>query len=161
MYALIEVNNLQRVTNCVLLKDNKILLLQKPRRGWWVAPGGKMEQGESVKDTVTREFREETGIYLLDPSIKGIFTIVIKDSDQVISEWMLFTFLATEFAGVNVLESEEGKLAWHEKDKIATLPMAPGDHHIIDYVVKGTGFIYGTFTYTPDFKLLSYRLDPN
>ncbi|MCY8461779.1 NUDIX hydrolase, partial [Bacillus spizizenii] len=33
---------MQRVTNCVLQTDDKVLLLQKPRRGWWVAPGGKM-----------------------------------------------------------------------------------------------------------------------
>ena len=30
----------------------------------WVAPGGKMERGETVRDSVVREYREETGIYL-------------------------------------------------------------------------------------------------
>ncbi len=38
--------------------------------------------------------------------------------------------------------------------------MAEGDFHILDYMVHGSGIIYGTFTYTPEFKLLSYRLDP-
>ena len=66
---------MQRVTNCVLLKENKVLLLQKPRRGWWVAPGGKMERGESVKDACIREFREETGIYLKNPQHKGDFYV--------------------------------------------------------------------------------------
>ncbi|OEH92250.1 8-oxo-dGTP diphosphatase [Bacillus solimangrovi] len=152
---------MQRVTNCVLKQDNKILLLQKPRRGWWVAPGGKMEQGESIKDSVVREFREETGIYLKNPNVKGIFTFTIKDGDQVVSEWMMFTFFADEFDGENVDESEEGKIGWHEIDVLSELPMAPGDYHIIDYVVKGHGTIYGNFTYTPDFQLLSYRLDPS
>jgi 8-oxo-dGTP diphosphatase len=151
---------MQRVTNCVLLKGNEILLLQKPSRGWWVAPGGKMEQGESIKDTVVREFREETGIFLKDPSLKGVFTIIIQDQGQIVSEWMMFTFLATKYDGENVNESEEGKLAWHQTESIASLPMAPGDYHIIDYVSKGSGTIYGTFTYTPDFELISYRLDP-
>nr|MBR9646549.1 NUDIX domain-containing protein [Streptococcus sp. 11-4097] len=41
---------MQRVTNCVLIRDNEVLLLQKPRRNWWVAPGGKMERGETVRD---------------------------------------------------------------------------------------------------------------
>ncbi|MEW8986904.1 MAG: NUDIX domain-containing protein, partial [Bacillus sp. (in: firmicutes)] len=77
---------MQRVTNCVLLKENKVLLLQKPRRGWWVAPGGKMEPGESVKDSCIREYREETGIYLKNPNIKGIFTFIMVDGDKVISE---------------------------------------------------------------------------
>jgi 8-oxo-dGTP diphosphatase len=154
---------MQRVANCVLLKDHQILLLQKPSRGWWVAPGGKMELGESIKDTVTREFREETGVFVKNPVLKGIFTILIQDQGQgqVVNEWMMFTFLATEYDGENVNESEEGKIAWHSIDDVSSLPMAPGDYHIVDFVAKGTGIIYGTFTYTPDFELLSYRLDPN
>lgn len=152
---------MQRVTNCVLVKDNKILLLQKPRRGWWVAPGGKMEPGESVRDSCIREFREETGIYLKNPSIKGIFTFIIKDGDQVLSEWMMFTFFAKDADGISLEESDEGKLAWHEFDHLKNLAMAEGDYHILDYMVHGQGIIYGTFTYTPDYKLMQYRLDPS
>lgn len=152
---------MQRVTNCLLLKDNKVLLLQKPRRGWWVAPGGKMEPGESVRDSCIREYREETGIYLRNPNIKGIFTFIIKDGDQIVSEWMMFTFFSTNADGVNVSESAEGKIVWHDIEKIKELPMAEGDYHILDYMVHGNGLIYGTFTYTPDFELISYRLDPS
>jgi 8-oxo-dGTP diphosphatase len=152
---------MQRVTNCVLVKDNKVLLLQKPRRGWWVAPGGKMEPGESVRDSCIREFREETGIYLKNPAIKGIFTFIMKDGDRVLSEWMMFTFFAKDADGSTLDESEEGKLAWHEFDDLKKLPMAEGDRHILDYMIHGHGIIYGTFTYTPDFKLIQYRLDPS
>ena len=66
--------------------------------------------------------------------------------------------LATDFAGENKPESEEGIIGWHTFDKIDDLAMAPGDYHIIDYLIKGNGIIYGTFVYTPDFELLSYRL---
>ena len=149
------------MTNCLLLKDNKVLLLQKPRRGWWVAPGGKMEPGESVRDSCIREYREETGIYLRNPNIKGIFTFIIKDGDKIISEWMMFTFFSTNADGVNVDESAEGKIVWHDSDDVKNLPMAEGDYHILDYMIHGNGIIYGTFTYTPDFELISYRLDPS
>ncbi len=156
-----EVMKVQRVTNCLLLKDNKVLLLQKPRRGWWVAPGGKMEPGESIRDSCIREFREETGIYLRNPNIKGIFTFIIKDGDKITSEWMMFTFFSTNADGVHVDESEEGKIVWHDIENIKNLPMAEGDYHILDYMIHGNGIIYGTFTYTPDFELISYRLDPS
>ncbi|BDG45837.1 putative Nudix hydrolase YvcI [Parageobacillus sp. KH3-4] len=150
---------LQRVTNCVLVKDGKVLLLQKPKRGWWVAPGGKMEQGESVREACIREYREETGIYLKNPKLKGVFTIVVKDQEQTVSEWMMFTFFADQFAGENVPYCEEGKLEWHPLETIRQLPMAPGDYHILDYALKGSEVMYGTFIYTEDFELLSYRLD--
>jgi 8-oxo-dGTP diphosphatase len=156
-----EVKDVQRVTNCVLIKDNRVLLLQKPRRGWWVAPGGKMEQGESIRDSCIREYREETGVYLKNPSVKGIFTFIIKDGEQIVSEWMMFSFLATNYDGENLDECDEGILSWHDLEDIPSLPMAPGDYHIIDYVIQGSGVIYGTFTYSPNFDLLSYRLDPS
>ncbi|KGM45818.1 8-oxo-dGTP diphosphatase [Neobacillus niacini] len=152
---------MQRVTNCVLIRDNQALMLKKPRRGWWVAPGGKMEPGESVRDSCIREFREETGIYLKNPQLKGIFTFIMKENDQVLSEWMMFTFLATDSDGMRFDESDEGKLEWQQLDQLKNLPMAAGDYHIIDYMIHGNGIIYGTFTYTKDFQLISYRLDPS
>ena len=48
---------------------------------------GTNEEGESVKDSVVREFREETGIYLKNPTVKGIFTFTMKENDQISSEW--------------------------------------------------------------------------
>ena len=151
---------MQRVTNCVLHHEDQVLLLQKPRRGWWVAPGGKMEGGESVKDSVVREYREETGIYILNPQLKGVFTFIIKEGDQIVQEWMMFTFMADSFTGKNVTESEEGILKWHDVKDVPHLPMAPGDSHILDFMLKGKGLLHGTFTYTPNFELIAYRLDP-
>ncbi|HHY74101.1 MAG TPA: 8-oxo-dGTP diphosphatase [Bacillus bacterium] len=150
---------MQRITNCVLRNGNKILLLQKPRRGWWVAPGGKMELGESVKESVIREYLEETGITLKNPMIKGIFTINIKEDDKVISEWMMFTFVADQYDGVNLDESREGKIKWHAIDEVLQLPMAPGDYYILEHCMNGNGTVYGTFTYTAKHELISYRLD--
>lgn len=84
----------------------------------------------------------------------------MKDGDKVLSEWMMFTFFATDSDGVNVDVCEEGELFWHPIEDVKKLKMAEGDFHILDYMVHGSGIIYGTFTYTPEFKLLSYRLDP-
>ena len=152
---------MQRITNCVLANGDQVLLLQKPRRNWWVAPGGKMESGESIREAVVREYREETGIHVVNPSLKGVFTFVIQENNQTVSEWMMFSFLATSYTGTNKHECEEGILEWHKVDEIASLPMAAGDYHIIDYALHGSEIIYGTFVYTPDFELISYSLDPS
>lgn len=152
---------MQRVTNNVYIKEDKVLLLQKPSKNWWVAPGGKMEQGETIRESVIREFREETGIYIKQPKLKGVFTFNIKDGKDIVAEWMMFSFKATEGDGHLLQHTDEGILAWHSIDEIKKLPMAAGDYHIIDYLIHGKGMIYGNFTYTPDFELVSYRLDPS
>ncbi|MDV2886224.1 MULTISPECIES: NUDIX hydrolase [Alkalihalophilus] len=152
---------MQRVTNCVLVNGDQALLLQKPRRGWWVAPGGKMESGESIKEAVTREFREETGFLVKDAKLRAVFSMVIIEDDKIQSEWMMFTFQATQYEGEQLEESPEGSLKWQPLDQITSLPMAEGDKQLFRHVLEHDGLMYGTFHYTPDFKLLSYRLDPD
>ncbi|MCU9612923.1 8-oxo-dGTP diphosphatase [Caldibacillus lycopersici] len=150
---------MQRVTNCIFLKENQILLLQKPRRGWWAIPGGKMEPTETVKESVIREYREETGLHINQPQLKGIYTFLIKRDNEIISEWMMFTFLTEEGEGIQREITEEGILKWHSVDDLSELPMAKGDRFIIEHAVQGKDVAFGTFVYTEDFQLLSYQLD--
>ncbi len=53
---------LRKVTLCLLVKDNKILLAMK-KRGFgvnkWNGVGGKLNKGESVEDAMIRETEEE------------------------------------------------------------------------------------------------------
>lgn len=152
---------MQRVANCILKVGNKLLLLKKPRRGWYVAPGGKMELGESIKESVLREFKEETGLTLIEPRLKGTFTFVIRDGEKTVDEWMMFTFAADSFEGTLLDESEEGELEWVNEEDITKMPMAEGDRYIFEHVLNNSeDLIYGTFTYTEQFKLLSVHLDP-
>jgi len=43
--------------------------------GKWQLPGGKMEWGESVMDTLNREIDEETGGKISDPAFVGVYTV--------------------------------------------------------------------------------------
>lgn len=151
---------MQRVTNCILMDGDRVLLLQKPRRGWWVAPGGKMEPEESVLESVKREYYEETSIRIKKPELFGVFTIIVQDGNTVVDEWMLFTFKATQYEGESIVHSPEGTLQWFSKDDVAELPMAQGDRFIFQHLLYETTPMYGTFYYTQDYSLLSYRLHP-
>ncbi len=151
---------MQRITNCILTNHDEALLLQKPSRGWWVAPGGKMEAGETIKESVVREFREETGLSVKNAELKAVSSMVIVENEQMVSEWMMFTFRASDCTGKQLTASPEGVLEWKNNGEILALPMAQGDKHILSHVLNGEGLLYCTFHYTPDFKLLSYRLDP-
>ena len=151
---------MQRVANCIYIKNNQILLLQKPRRGWWAIPGGKVEPEETVKQAVIREYWEETGITIKNPVLTGIYTFLMRNGDQnEIREWMMFTFFANEGEGEAKEETLEGKLQWHPIEKVKHLPMAEGDHSIIRQALFGKDVLFGTFEYTEDFRLLSYKTD--
>ncbi|GAE28565.1 mutator MutT protein [Halalkalibacter wakoensis JCM 9140] len=149
---------MQRITNCVLTNEDKALLLQKPSRGWWVAPGGKMELGESIKESAEREFREETGLQVEDAKLRAVFTIVVLEKDQPVDEWMMFTFHATSYKGEMFEESPEGKLEWKDIKDVSGLPMAAGDKHMFQHVLYEDGVMHGTFYYTKEMELVSFRL---
>ncbi|WP_430791034.1 NUDIX hydrolase [Virgibacillus flavescens] len=150
---------MQRISNCILIDQNKILLVKKPRRGWYAIPGGKMEQGETIKESAMREYGEETALRLNDPRLAGVFTFSIYDNEKLVDEWMMFTFMAVAFDGELTEHCNEGILEWVDKTKINETPMAEGDREIFKHVLSGSGILYGSFSYTEDFELLSMRFD--
>lgn len=62
-----SLENRVRVRSCgVLIEDSKLLLVElfsPVTNNWvWIPPGGEVEFGESLEETVIREFKEETGL---------------------------------------------------------------------------------------------------
>lgn len=148
---------MQRIANLLVVKDEHVLLLKKPRRGWYVAPGGKVDPGESIYEAAIREFQEETGANPVAPHLKGAYTMVIKDDIQnlVKDEWMLYTFIAYDLEGTIFDKTVEGILEWHPIASLKTLPMAEGDRTNLLFAVSQKGMQYGTFTYTEQYALLN------
>jgi len=60
-----------------ILKDGKILLIKRrnePFKGKWALPGGYVEYGEKVEDTVVREVLEETGLKTKIIDLIGVYS---------------------------------------------------------------------------------------
>jgi 8-oxo-dGTP diphosphatase len=52
-------------TAIIPFPENKILLIKRntiPFKGYWALPGGRMDPGETVEQTIVRECKEETGL---------------------------------------------------------------------------------------------------
>ncbi len=123
-------------TLCYLEKDNKILMLYRNKKendyheGKWNAPGGKFESGESPEECVIREMKEETGLKIENPVLKGMITFPMFDGKN---DWYVFLFRAFEFSG-EMIDSPEGSLEWIEKDKLLDLNLWEGDKTFIPWL---------------------------
>ncbi len=66
----------------IMLRRDRILMAQRgkePLKGWWSLPGGALEIGESLRDGVCREVREETGLEIVPLGVLEIFERIIRD----------------------------------------------------------------------------------
>lgn len=56
----------------VLNEHKEVLLIKSPHKGWEM-PGGKVEKGESLKEAVIRETKEECGLDIEVTKFCGVF----------------------------------------------------------------------------------------
>ena len=67
---------------CVIpvLKDGRIVLIQRRESGLWACPGGMVDWGENIPSTVKRELIEETGLELIKINgLVGVYSEVDRD----------------------------------------------------------------------------------
>lgn len=118
----------KNVTLCYLEREDAYLMLHRVKKendlnhDKWVGIGGKFEDGESPEECMCREALEETGLTLINPTLRGIVTFV---SDEWDTEYM-FLYTCTEFEGT-LTDCDEGVLEWVAKDKVPDLPIWEGD----------------------------------
>lgn len=145
-------------TLCYIQKDNKTLMLHRVKKkddmhqGKWNGLGGKFEPGESPEECVIREIREECGLTLRNPILKGIMTFPQFSKGE---DWWAFIFIAREFEG-SLKESSEGDLEWIDNDKLFDLDLWDGDKIFIEWLKK-KGFFSAKFVYK-DGKLTKHNV---
>ena len=109
----VELTNL-----CLIRRGNEILLQDRVKADWrgLALPGGHVEPGESIVDSVIREMKEETGLTIREPKLRGVKQFPIDGG-----RYLVFLFEATEFEG-ELRACEEGQVAWYPRDQVKELP---------------------------------------
>ena len=106
------------------LENGKVVLqYRSPERykKWsgYAFPGGHIEEGESLAESVIREVYEETGLTIAAPKL-----VAVKDWEpDEGGRYIVFCYKATEFTG-QLRSSEEGEVSWVEKDQLEKLDLS-------------------------------------
>ncbi len=86
---------------------------QPPRLGQWSIPGGKLEWGESLKDGLQREIREETGLVVEIERLIDVVDLLTRDAaGEVIGHYVLIDFKAMHVSGELRAGSDAAEARW-------------------------------------------------
>lgn len=119
-------------TVCYLKENDQVLMIKFAKKwGQVYAPsGGKFETGETPLDCIIREFKEETGLTLVNPKLQGLS--YWHDS----FEGIIFVYTATQYEGKLCLNSSEGKLEWIKVDDLMSIKQFEQNEKFTPYLFK-------------------------
>ena len=122
----------------VIIEKGRALLIrrgQPPLLGEWSLPGGVLECGETLRDAVAREAREETGLTVDVGEMLGVYERVIRaDDGRVRYHYVLIDFLCRRVAGQVEAGSDAAEVGWFLREELAALKLADDAN---DVVLKG------------------------
>jgi len=145
---------LKLATLVYALRDEQVLLLRRttePNRGLWVAPGGKLDAGESPVECAVREMREETGLEIERPVLRAVMTETSPRPDY---QWLTFIFVAWDFEGTFAPAPGIGEFRWVPVDEVANLPIPPADAVFFPRLMQDGATFNAKFEYDADLNLL-------
>ncbi len=122
----------------VIVHNRHVLLIrrgQPPLLGEWSLPGGVLECGETLREAVVREAREETGLEVETSEMLGVYERVIRgDEGRVRYHYVLIDFLCRPIGGDLKAASDAADVRWFTREELPALNLAPDTH---DVVLKG------------------------
>jgi 8-oxo-dGTP diphosphatase len=119
--------------------QNQILLIKRGTRpfvGYWALPGGRMDEGESIEQTIVREVKEETGLDVVIVDSIGEYTEKgVKDDIEY--EYYPTCFIVKPVGGE--LKKQDSEIQEMQLFKLNALPKPLAFEHdlmIKDYLKK-------------------------
>jgi 8-oxo-dGTP diphosphatase len=104
----------------------------KNERGKWEFPGGAVEFGETLAETLQREMAEEYGISIEVGQLIGVVDHIIPQESQ---HWVSPTFICKITAGIPVIREPDKclQIAWYKLDQIPSNLTAASQSSLEDY----------------------------
>ena len=101
---------------CLICDGNNVLVQEKVGTKGLVFPGGHVEEGESLLESVVREMKEETGLTIENPKICGFKDWIQEDGTR----YIVLLYKTHKFTG-ELKSSDEGRVFWIDRADIKSV----------------------------------------
>ena len=121
------------VTAAVIERDGAFLVARRPEgvhlAGLWEFPGGKCDSGETLRECLAREIREELGCAL------SIGEEIYTTSHEYPERTVQLHFFDCRLHGEPSANIGQ-ELRWVPRAALASLPFPPADHQLIERLTR-------------------------
>jgi 8-oxo-dGTP diphosphatase len=106
----------------LIICKGKMLLEKRqnePGRGKWSIPGGLVELGENIEQTVTREVKEETGLEVEKPELIDVIgQVSLDENGKVKYHFIIIDYFVKLKGGKLRAASDAAELRWVGLDEV-------------------------------------------
>ena len=106
----------------VILDQGRVVLVKRkfpPLAGEWSIPGGRLKIGETQREGVVREAREETGLTVDPVELLGVYDGLLRDeAGRILYHYVLIDFLCRRIAGELQVGGDAGDARWFCQEEI-------------------------------------------
>lgn len=104
----------------------KIFLMKSDKwKGMYCIPGGHVEAGETLKDAVIREIKEETNLEVSDISFHSVQDCIFSENFHEKKHFVFVDFTCNAITDDVVLNDEGTEHIWMNVHKINDFPIEP------------------------------------
>jgi 8-oxo-dGTP diphosphatase len=125
----------------VIVRDGKLLVTRSKGKSFFVAPGGKLEAGETARQALVRELKEELNIVVAEADLTDFGTFhaeVIKEPGRQIQ---MDVFTVTGWAGEITPSHEIEEVRWVDSNLPHDMELGSIFHHEVLPRLKEQGFV--------------------
>ena len=123
----------------VILDGDRVLLVKRghePLKGEWSLPGGAVNVGETLKEAIGREVREETCLDVeVGPIVDVLDRIRYDAGGRVEFHYVLVDFLCRPLSGTLQYASDADEAAWAERAELDRYGVADATISVIDKAI--------------------------
>jgi ADP-ribose pyrophosphatase YjhB (NUDIX family) len=110
----------------LITEGDRILVVKRendPGKGLWSIPGGLLEVGETIREGVKRELREETGLDVEVVELLDVIdNITCDEAGRVCFHYVLIDFLCRVTRGELTPDTDVKEVQWVRVDDLEKIP---------------------------------------
>ena len=119
----------------VVIDQGRVVLVKRrfpPLAGEWSIPGGRLRTGETMREGIIREVREETGLTVEPAELLGVYDRLLRDeAGRILYHYVLIDFLCRRLAGGLQAGGDADDSRWFSQEETGRISLLEDTAEVI------------------------------